>query len=474
MQPPTPHIFRAYDIRGLVPQELNQQLCYAIGQALASMAAERGLNHWVLGYDGRLSSPQLAQALAEGLVAGGMDVHSIGLGPTPLLYFAACNHPQQCGVMVTGSHNPPEYNGMKIMLGGQPLAQEGIQEVLRRIVSDKRADPDPGTLTHGNCVQQYITNAIASSAPITRSLRVVIDAGNGAAGDLAPQLLRAYGCQVHELYCEIDGTFPNHHPDPGDLRNLEELRQQVVELGADLGLAFDGDGDRLGVVSNTGTVIFPDRVLMAYAEDLLQRHPQARVLMDVKCSPLVQQFVASKGGEVILSPTGHSLIKRAMKEHGALLAGEMSGHMFFAEQWNGCDDALLAAIRLVAQVSRFAGDSDAFFARYPAWVGTAEINLSTSEQQKWEIVQRLTEHGDFGDGTKVTIDGIRVEYEDSWGLVRCSNTSAKLVLRFEGKNEHVLTETIKKFSDQLAITAPEIDLSPLLAAFCDVPVTHHA
>jgi len=464
----TPHIFRAYDIRGRVPSELNPQISCLIGRALASASLQRGLNEWVHSYDGRLSSPELSRALVKGLVGGGMRVTNIGLGPTPLLYYAASKQPQQCGVMLTGSHNPSDYNGMKIMLGGETLAGESIAN-LRRAIETGGLPPAENTskTTTADYSQAYITDALAACNPLERPLTIVVDAGNGAAGKLAPALYRAYGCKVIELHCEIDGRFPNHHPDPGKKENLRDLILAVDEHQADLGLAFDGDGDRLGIITNKGEVIFPDRALMVFAEDLLTRHPGAKVLLDVKCSPLVLQHIAAAGGNPMLCPTGHSLIKQAMKREGALLAGEMSGHMFLAENWNGSDDALLAGLRLLALISRFPGGAHQLFAAYPGWPGTAEINLSCGEERKWEIIELLKTKGDFGDGKLIDIDGIRIEYAQSWGLVRCSNTTPTLVLRFEGATRELLAATIKRFAAQLGRLAPELDLAPLNKAIAN-------
>ena len=469
---PVKHIFRAYDIRGRVPAELNPQICNLLGSALAACSHARDLRQWTLGYDGRLSSPELAVALAGGLAAGGAEVTDIGLVPTPLLYYATCRQEQQCGVMLTGSHNPVDYNGLKIMLDGEAMAGDQITDLYRRISTGDLASGS-GSVCRQDFSAAYIRAALAACQPLKRPLRLVIDAGNGAAGKIAPELYRALGCEVVELFCDIDGTFPNHHPDPGKIENLQHLIAAIAQHKADIGFAFDGDGDRLGIVTNQGEVIFPDRALMLLAEDLLARHPHSTILMDVKCSPLVFQHIAAAGGRPQLAPSGHSLIKRAMKREAALLAGEMSGHMFFAEDWNGCDDALLAGVRLLTLISHFRGSSSELFADYPAWLGTAEINLTSSESRKWEIIQELQQHGEFGNGKLIDIDGIRIEYAHSWGLIRCSNTTPTLVLRFEGKTSAHLSTTIQHFAKQLAGVAPELDISPLHQAYSEA-LTNHA
>ncbi|ARB45406.1 phosphomannomutase/phosphoglucomutase [Alloalcanivorax xenomutans] len=426
-------IFRAYDIRGIVGETLSEDIARQVGRAIAAEANALGEKGVAVARDGRLSGPSISAALIEGLRQGGCDVVDVGMVPTPVLYFAThVLDGVRSGVMVTGSHNPPDYNGFKIVVGGQTLSGERIQELYQRIVQADFSDGS-GELTSIDLRDQYLQR-IASDVSLKRPLKVVVDAGNGVAGELGPRLMERLGCDVIPLFTEIDGTFPNHHPDPGELENVQDLIRTVAETGADLGLGFDGDGDRVGVVTPKGELIYPDRLMMAFAEDVLSRVPGGRIIYDVKCTGNLAKVVSELGGDPEMWRTGHSLIKARMKETGAPLAGEMSGHIFFSERWYGFDDGLYAAARLAEILAAQEQNADAFFARYPQSPSTPEISIPVSEEQKFAVVEKLITEGDFGDGKRTTIDGIRVDYEDGWGLCRVSNTSPKLVTRYEGVN----------------------------------------
>jgi phosphomannomutase/phosphoglucomutase len=430
-------IFRAYDIRGIYNETLTDAWAYEIGRAIGSEVQAQGQTAIAIGRDGRLSGPALLQALSEGVQSTGCTVVNVGLVPTPVLYFAT-HHIEglNSGVMLTGSHNPGNYNGFKIVIDGVTLSGERIQALHRRIV-DQRFAEGQGEYREQDVLVDYQA-AFLSAHSLARPMKVVVDCGNGITGLQAPQVLEALGCEVVPLFTDVDGTFPNHHPDPGDLNNLQDLIASVKAEKADLGLAFDGDGDRVGVITPAGEVVYPDILLMALAEDMVSRHPGAKVIFDVKCTGALFDVIRQAGGEPEMWQTGHSLIKARMKQTGALLAGEMSGHIFFAEDWYGFDDALVAGARLLGIVSRFDGDADALFARYPSLCTTPEINIDVTDDNKFAIVKYLQEHASFGDGERCVIDGIRMDYTDGWGLCRASNTSPKLVLRYEAVNEEAL------------------------------------
>ncbi|ERS80991.1 MULTISPECIES: phosphomannomutase/phosphoglucomutase [unclassified Halomonas] len=452
-------IFRAYDIRGIVDDTLTEASVEAIGRAIGSEAAARGEATVVVARDGRLSGPRLQDALVRGLTAAGRDVIDIGMVPTPVLYFAThALDGTASGVMVTGSHNPPDYNGFKIVLAGETLSGDAITALHTRIVEGDLAEGE-GSMRQVDVRDAYLARILAD-VRLERPLKAVVDCGNGVAGELGPQLVEKLGAETLPLFAEIDGTFPNHHPDPGKPENLEDLIRVVQESGADIGLAFDGDGDRLGVITPRGRLIYPDHLMMAFAEDMLTRNPGAKVIFDVKCTGNLARVIDEAGGEPEMWRTGHSLIKARMKETGALLAGEMSGHIFFKERWYGFDDGLYGAARLLEILSRQALDADAFFDRFPQDKGTPEINVGVSDDTKFDLVARLAREGDFGEeGVKTTLDGIRVDYPDGWGLCRASNTTPVLVLRFEGKSDAALSRIKARFADALAQVAPELDVA---------------
>ena len=440
-------IFRAYDIRGIYGESLSDEIALEIGRAIGSEVLAQGQKAIAVGRDGRLSGPALVKALSQGIRSTGCDVVDVGLVPTPALYFATYHlDGLNSGVMLTGSHNPGNYNGFKIVINGTTLSGGRIQALRQRIVAGELVEAEPGSYEQQDVLKPYL-DAFLNAHSLGRPMKVVVDCGNGITGVQAPEALEALGCEVVPLFTEVDGTFPNHHPDPGDMKNLVDLIARVKEEKADLGLAFDGDGDRVGVVTPSGEVVFPDILLMALAEDMVSRNPGAKVIFDVKCTGSLFDVVRKAGGEPEMWQTGHSLIKARMKETGALLAGEMSGHIFFAEDWYGFDDALVAAARILGIVSRFDGDADALFAGYPALCTTPEINIEVTEENKFSIVEYLQSEADFGEGTRCTIDGIRMDYADGWGLCRASNTSPKLVLRFEADNDDAL-QRIRQLFEQ--------------------------
>ena len=451
-----PGIFRAYDIRGVVGSQLSAEVARAIGQAIGSQMQEQGLDDIVVGRDGRLSGPELAGALIEGLRSTGRRVIDIGLGPTPLIYFAAFHLRAGSCVAVTGSHNPPDYNGFKIVIGGETLSGEAIGALRERIVSGRLHVADaPGELESREVGPDYILQ-IASDIQVGRALKVVVDAGNGAAGEIGPRVLEAIGAEVVPIYCEIDGNFPNHHPDPSEPHNLQDLIATVRETGADLGIAFDGDGDRLGVVTPQGHNIFPDRLLMLFAEDVLERQPGAVIVYDVKCTGALMPWILRHGGSPLMWKTGHSLIKAKMRETEAELAGEMSGHFFFKERWFGFDDGIYAAARLLEIMGGRDEDADTMFAAIPEGLSTPEIKVPVADPHAF--IDRFVAMGEFEGGRATTIDGLRADWEDGWGLVRASNTTPILVLRFEATDPAALQRIQGLFRERLLALDPGLEL----------------
>ena len=449
-----PEIFRAYDIRGIVGDNLTEDVVEVIGRAIGSEATDRGVTSLCIGYDGRHSSPGLADALARGVLSTGCSVIEVGAVPTPVLYFAAHHLETGSGVMVTGSHNPANYNGLKIMLGGETLSGDAIQKLYDRI-QNTDFSAGQGELSREDVRRAYLDRIVGDIA-VAAPLKVVVDAGNGIAGELGPMLLEELGCEVTPLHCDVDGDFPNHHPDPGKPENLQDLIAKVQETGADIGLAFDGDGDRLGVVTNSGKIIWPDRLLMLFARDVVSRNPGADVLYDVKCSRRLAGVISEAGGRPIMWKSGHSLMKAKMQETGALLAGELSGHIFFAERWYGFDDGLYTAARLLEILGIEDRHSDEVFEDFPEDISTPELNVQVTESDKFAIIERLEQQADFGDGNVSTIDGLRVDYTDGWGLCRASNTTPVLVLRFEAENEDALERIKSVFREQLQKAAPDL------------------
>lgn len=441
-------IFRAYDIRGIVGKGLDEGISRKIGLAIGSEALARGEQVVVVGRDGRLSGPQMSAALIEGLRASGRDVIDVGMVPTPVLYFAAKTIGTGSGVMITGSHNPGDYNGFKIMIGGDTLAGEEIQALRHRIdTSDFSAGA--GGMRQQNVVQDY-SDRVNSDIVMARPLKVVVDAGNGVAGAIAPRVLEAMGCEVVPLFCEVDGNFPNHHPDPSKPENLEDLIAAVAANGADIGIAFDGDADRIGVVTPSGKNIVPDRLMMLFAKHVLTTNPGADIIFDVKCTRDLSALISRLGGRPVMSKTGHSFIKSKLKETGAALAGEMSGHIFFNDRWFGFDDAIYAAGRVLEILSLESGDADAVFAEFPENPSTPEISIPVDESRKFALIEALKEKATFADANIITIDGLRVELPDGWGLIRASNTSPYIVARFEARTPAALAALQSRFRTLLA------------------------
>ena len=453
---PAPEIFKAYDIRGIVDRTLTVEAVEQIGQAIGSEALARGARTVAIGRDGRLSGPKLCAALARGLQAAGVDVIDVGLVATPMVYFAAWEQAGGSGVMVTGSHNPPEYNGLKMLLAGTTLAGEDIQRLRARIAAGDLATGSGGYRTAE--VGAAYLDRIVSDVRLARPMQIAVDCGNGVAGAFAPQLYRRMGCQVRELFCEVDGNFPNHHPDPSQPKNLQDLIAELRRGEAELGLAFDGDGDRLGVVTRDGHIIYPDRQLMLFAEDVLARNPGAQVIYDVKSTRNLAPWIRARNGVPVMSKTGHSFIKARMKETGALLAGEMSGHVFFKERWYGFDDGLYAGARLLEILSR-AADPSAVLDALPDAVSTPELNVVLQEGENHALIDGLQQSARFtGANEVITIDGLRVEYPDGFGLARASNTTPVIVLRFEADNDAALERIKADFRRVLGGAKSGIDL----------------
>jgi len=449
-------IFRAYDIRGVYGETLTGPVMREIGKALGSEAQERGALSIGVGMDGRDSSPELAQNLIQGLVSTGMKVVDIGVVPTPVLYFAIEHLGLDGGAMITGSHNAPEYNGLKMVISGITLVQEDTSQLLARI-RGKNYVASKGELSSAHVNDDYIER-IVSDIAVASPLKVVVDAGNGVAGELAPLLLTELGCEVVPLHCELDSRFPNHHPDPSQPENLQDLIAKVKETEADIGIALDGDGDRIGVISNTGEIIWPDRLLMLFAKDVVSRNPGADVIFDVKSSRRLNGLISGFGGRPVMWRSGHSMMKAKMRETGALLGGEMTGHIFFKERWSGFDDGLYSAARLLEILGIDDRDAQTVFNEFPNDVSTPELHIMVSEEDKFAIMEQLEQHGQWDDATVSTIDGLRVDYTDGWGLCRASNTSPNLVLRFEAETEEGLQRIQEIFRTQLLALNTQLEL----------------
>ncbi len=449
-------IFKAYDIRGVVGKTLTAAIVEAIGHAIGSEARTRNLTSVAIGRDGRLSGPELAQALAKGLQKSGVNVVDVGMVATPMLYFAAhelCNY---SGVMVTGSHNPPDYNGLKMVLGGETLAAESIQALRLRLENGDLVDGSGGYRKH-DITETYLQR-ITSDIKLARPMKIIVDCGNGVAGAYAPALYRRLGCEVTELFCEVDGTFPNHHPDPSVPENLRDVIHALKTTDAEIGLAFDGDGDRLGVVAKDGSIIYADRQLMLFAADVLSRNPGGQIIFDVKCTRNLAPWIEHHGGKSIMWKTGHSFIKGKLKETGALLAGEMSGHIFFQERWYGFDDGLYAGARLLELLSHQA-DINATLHAIPDAINTPELQIRLKEGENYALIAQLQKTAHFDNPERViTIDGLRVEYQDGFGLARSSNTTPVIVLRFEADNAAALKRIQEDFRKVILQARPDVVL----------------
>lgn len=450
-------IFKAYDIRGRFASQLTPELMYLIGQALGTQALQAGETSFIVGRDGRLSSPVLSQGFMQGLAATGCDVVDIGVVPTPVLYFAAkTSGYSSSGAMITGSHNPPDENGLKMVVNNQALSGQAVQAIYHQI---KASDflQGQGHIRQQDFLASYLER-ILSTVQVQEPLKVVLDCGNGAACVAAPKLFRQLGCEVIELYCDLDGHFPNHSPDPSQPENLTALIDKVLQEQADIGLIFDGDADRLGVVSNQGEIIWADRQMILFAREVLQVHPKATIIFDVKCSAHLASAILQLGGQPIMWKTGHSFIKAKMQEIGAKLAGEMSGHIFFNDRWFGFDDGLYAGARLLEILSKNKADITKVFTELPNSISTPELRIPMPDDAKFAFMQRLEQTTAFGDAQVHTIDGLRVECAEGWGLIRPSNTSAYLIARFEAES----SEAILRIQARFAQAIREIDPSLVL------------
>ena len=452
----TPAIFKAYDIRGIVPSTLNESVALGLGRAFGTAARAQGERVVAVGRDGRLSGPGLAAALIQGLVEAGLEVIDVGMVTTPMLYFAAhtlCTS----GIQVTGSHNPKDYNGFKMVLNGRAIYGDEIQQLRRTMEQETWQLLPGGSVRHVDVLPAY-RERIVGDVKLARPMKIVVDCGNGIAGASAPDIFRALGCEVIELFSEVDGHFPNHHPDPSKPENLRDLIEALKTSDAELGLAFDGDGDRLGIVTKDGTNIFPDRQMMLFAQDVLTRVPGGEIVFDVKCTQRLAPAIAAAGGVPVMFKTGHSLIKARMKESNSPLGGEMSGHIFFKERWYGFDDGLYAAARLLEVLSRHA-DPSAVLEALPDSPTTPELQLPTAEGENFALVEALKQNARFDGATEViTIDGVRVEYPDGFGLARPSNTTPVVVMRFEADTDQALARIQAAFRAAFRAVKPEARL----------------
>lgn len=449
-----PHsIFKAYDIRGIIDDTLTLDIAHKIGRAVGSEVIESGGNSIVIGRDGRLSGPTISEALANGLRASGVNVVDIGLAPSPVVYYSSYSKNIPSCIAITGSHNPPNYNGFKMVVDGVTLSAERIQKVKQRIIDNNFSEGD-GSYIQEEVIPDYIDRIVSDVKP-ARKMKIVIDCGNGVGGATAPQVFKQLGCEVIELFSDVDGNFPNHHPDPSQIENLQDLITAVKEHDAELGLAFDGDADRLGVISKKGEIIWADRQMVLFAQDILSRNPGTDIIYDVKCSRNLPVEIEKAGGNPIMWRTGHSFVKAKLKETGAALAGEMSGHIFFKERWFGFDDGVYAGARLIEILSKMSETPQQVFDALPNSINTPELRIDFAEGEHYKFMEKLKEAADFGDAKISKIDGLRVDYNDGFGLVRPSNTTPILVLRFEADTEAGL----KRIQTQFANAIKSIDSS---------------
>lgn len=454
----SPAIFRAYDIRGVVTDTLTPDTVEQIGRSFGSECVERKISEVVVARDGRLSGPELIGALARGIQSTGVNVIDIGMVPTPVLYFATFHLGTGTGIMVTGSHNPPEYNGLKMVINEDALFGDGITALHTRLVENRLHSASTGSLKQQNVLDDYL-NRILSDVKLARPMRIAYDCGNGVAGTAAPKLFDGLGCTSTSLFTEVDGSFPNHHPDPAKLENLEDLIRVVKDEKHEIGLAFDGDGDRVGVVDDEGNVIWPDRQMVLFSRDVLERNPGGRIIYDVKCSKVLPEAIEAAGGTPDMWKTGHSFIKARIKETNALLGGEMSGHMFFKERWYGFDDALYAAARLLEILSKTDKKASEIFGEIPNSINTPELNISFNEDgAQHRFIENFVANSSFDGATLTTIDGVRADYADGWGLVRASNTTPSLVIRFEADTDSAMERIQDSFRAQMKATDSAISI----------------
>ena len=453
---PPLEIFRAYDIRGVVGESLTEIGVYQIGRAIGTLVRRAGCSEVVVGRDGRLSGPALSDALVRGLAATGCGVIDVGMVPTPVVYFASHEFKTGCGVAVTGSHNPPNYNGLKVVVAGKTLSGDDILGI-RALIEADDLETGFGHVREADALTAY-RERILGDVKLARPLRVGVDCGNGVAGASAPALIEALGCEVVPLFAEVDGNFPNHHPDPTKPENLQDLIERVRRDGLDLGVAFDGDGDRLGVVTASGRIVFADRLMILFARDVLSRVPGATILFDVKCTRHLPRAIAAAGGKPLMWKTGHSLIKAKMAETGAALAGEMSGHIFIKERWYGFDDGVYAACRLLEYLSRQAETPEQIFAAIPDSASTPELHLHLQEGEHFALMKQLVAAAQFPGADVSTLDGVRADYPDGFGLVRASNTTPVLVMRFEADDAAALERIEAQFRVLFARVRPDLEL----------------
>ena len=449
----TKSIFREYDIRGEYPNQINEEVVRKIGNAIAGKCINLNIKEICVGRDGRNSGKSLLEAMIGGLSESGIEVINIDLATSPLLYYAAKKNKYKSGIMITGSHNPKNHNGIKLVIDDKPVSGN---EILNLLNKDQKFSESVGSIKSLDVKDSYIEE-VSESLKINKKLKIVIDCGNGAAGFIAPDLYKNLGCEVIELYSEVDGNFPNHHPDPGKVENLKDLIQAVKTHGADLGLAFDGDGDRLGMVTNNGEIVFPDKILMMLSKDVLHSQ-KGSIIFDVKCSNALSQIIKENGGSPIMSPTGHFHIKNGIKKHNPLLAGEMSGHIFFNDKWYGFDDGHYSGARIIEMLSKNEKSIAEICNELPMLFSTPELNINVTDDNKFKIIKKFADNCIL-EGEKNTIDGLRLDFEDGWGLIRASNTTPKLVLRFEGRSEEILNRIQNDFLNELTRICPDIDIN---------------
>ena len=449
----TKSIFREYDIRGEYPNQINEEIVRKIGNAIAGKCINLNIKEICVGRDGRNSGKSLLKAMISGLSESGIEVINVDLATSPLLYYAAKKNKYKSGIMITGSHNPKNHNGIKLVIDDKPVSGSEILDLLNK---DQKFSKSVGPIKSLNVKDSYIEE-VSQSLKINKKLKIVIDCGNGAAGFIAPDLYKNLGCEVIELYSEVDGNFPNHHPDPGKVENLKDLTQVVKTHDADLGLAFDGDGDRVGMVTNNGEIVYPDKILMMLSKDVLESQ-KGSIIFDVKCSNVLSQIIKENGGSPIMSPTGHFHIKNYIKKHNPLLAGEMSGHIFFNDKWYGFDDGHYSGARIIEMLSKTEKSMSEICNELPMLFSTPELNINVSDENKFKIIKEFTDYCRL-EGEKNTIDGLRLDFEDGWGLIRASNTTPKLVLRFEGRSEEILNRIQNDFLNELTRICPDIDIN---------------
>ena len=446
-------IFREYDIRGIYPEQINEEVVYKIAKAISVKCLNEGISEICIARDGRLSGEKLLFALENSLSKNGIDVINTGMATTPLLYFAAKKSKCKSGVMITGSHNPKNYNGIKLIINDKPVSGTEIYNLIDKV---HKASERKGKITFRDFKEEYISE-IKKNIVINEKPKVVIDCGNGASGCIAPKLYSELGCNVINLYTEVDGNFPNHHPDPGKPENLTDLIEKVKETNADIGLAFDGDGDRVGLVTDSGEIVYPDKILMMMCKDILSSN-KGKIIFDVKCTDSLPKLIEENGGTPLMYPTGHFNIKNGIKEHNPLLAGEMSGHIFFNDKWYGFDDGVYSGARIIELISKTKKSVSNLNKELPILFSTPELNIEVSDEKKFEIVKKFVANCTLK-GEKISIDGLRINFENGWGLLRASNTTPMLVMRFEGNTEENLISIKNKFIKELSRICPDIDIN---------------